>query len=216
MKVLFCLLTILMADSMANFGKSNIYLYPVRFGENHWKTSENDKKYKISETKGFLIAKFKSNLNKGFEIFNADSTLWMKYKVGKSKYVNPFALSGDNYLLVFRCLDTNQGWYKIVVDEKKNVIKYLKKSDNEFIFQTWEQHILGLFSISFDVTKNYPRKSPSMAAQPVEFQEDEFFHPSRINKEWLQVKWQDGKNWKFGWIKWKEKDKLIIELFYFA
>lgn len=40
--------------------------------------------------------------------------------------------------------------------------------------------------------------------------------PVKIQKDWLQVKWGDEENWKYGWIKWQEAGTLLLYLFYTA
>lgn len=50
----------------------------------------------------------------------------------------------------------------------------------------------------------------------VAYNEDELYHPHRIEGEWLQVKWGTDRNWQYAWIRWREGGKFLVELSYFA
>lgn len=118
-------------------------------------------------------------------------------------------------ILSLKCLSMSKDFYEVVLDN--NEIGFISIKSKEIIFQTWEEHILNVFSIGFDNNLNPLLQSPSREAKVIKFDEENFYLPIEIKDEWLKLKWQDEKNqWHYGWIRWKEKDKLIIELFYFA
>lgn len=111
-------------------------------------------------------------------------------------------------------MDKNESYYQVKLENGD--IGYILISSRKVIFQTWEEHILGLFSVGFDEKKNPLRKEPSLDAEMLYYNQDEFYHPNQIKGEWLQTKYGSEGNWQYGWIKWKSEDNLIIELYYFA
>jgi hypothetical protein len=121
----------------------------------------------------------------------------------------------DEYqIIVLKCLNKTELYYQVKLDNGD--VGYIPVGSKKVKFQTWEDHILSVFSVGFDEKKNPLRKEPSFDAEILYYDQDEFFHPNQIKGEWLQVKYGYEGNWKYGWIKWKSGDNLIIELYYFA
>ena len=117
--------------------------------------------------------------------------------------------------------DSNR--FKVIVNEDTGLKKHVKKADKNLEFETWEKHILKTFAIEFKEKENPLRETPNGKLKKVEFSKIEFFRAVEIKDEWLKVKWDiepnpnnDSKKTNFGWIKWKEDGKLLIEWFYFA
>jgi hypothetical protein len=94
--------------------------------------------------------------------------------------------------------------------------KYIKSINNNWVFQTWSKHIVEAFSIDFNSQENPLKEKPSFNSSSINKDDEEFYHPVKVQGEWLQVKWGEENNWKFAWIRWKREGKLIIDLFYFA
>ena len=96
---------------------------------------------------------------------------------------------------------------------------YIALGDSSFKHQSWEEHIVSnVFSVDI-AHKSDLLESPNkngISCQGVNW-EDIFLKPIIIKNEWLKVMWEDEKkNKRYGWIKWKEGNKLLIEFFYFA
>lgn len=158
-------------------------------------------------------------------LFNEDGSLWYKFSFfyddsdGKFDFPNdkfkPLAFHPDYFLLALTVTDKLNDRYEVTVNETTGLRKYLKDK-NFLLFRTWEEHILSVFSVDFNEANNPLLEKPSENADRAYYDKDEFYHPSQIKGEWLQVKWGSEGSWKYGWIKWKDGEKLLIELFYFA
>jgi hypothetical protein len=134
----------------------------------------------------------------------------------KQKQAVKYVVITEEYHPVFlKCLSEATDYYQVKTDDGK--IGYISKKARGIKFQTWEQHILAsVFSVSFKVGGNPLKEAPNDQASEIVYDPDEFYHPSKIEGDWLQVKWGSEGNWRYGWIKWKNEDKLLIELSYFA
>lgn len=116
--------------------------------------------------------------------------------------------------LSLKCLSKDDLFYK--VQSENDEIGFIPKNEKKVIFQTWEEHILSVFSVGFDEVSNPILESPSENSKKVTYDKDDFYYPIKIKRDWLQVKWGSDGDWKYGWIRWKEGEKLVIQLFYFA
>ncbi|KGO80730.1 hypothetical protein Q763_09320 [Flavobacterium beibuense F44-8] len=124
-----------------------------------------------------------------------------------------FIFNDENNIHTFKCISTDSLYYKV---EYNNETLYLKKSD-KFTFEPWEIHVLKVPFIGFDYSKNSIHEYPNDDSKTISFDPDTFYSPVQLAGKWMQIVWADSNNNnKYGWIKWKENDKLIIELFYFA
>lgn len=114
----------------------------------------------------------------------------------------------------FFCYSIDNLYYQI---EYENIKYWVLKNNPNLKFQTIQNHILSdVFSVSFDEKTNLIKEFPDSNSKTIDFIPDEFYLPVTIKNDWLKIKWGYEDNYKYGWIKWKENDKLIIELFYFA
>lgn len=151
------------------------------------------------------------------KIYNADGSVWKSFRITdsfQSEDLSPLALKPENSLLVFRCIGKKHGMYAVVVDENKSIIKYISQSETSFKYEPWQQHILKVFSVDFDSKKNPIRQDPSEKSKLLLYNKEEFYHPVKVQKEWLMIKDDNEKN---GWIKWKDANgHLIITLYYDA
>jgi len=99
----------------------------------------------------------------------------------------------------------------------------VNKTVKNLKFETWEKHILKTFAIEFNKNENPLRRTPNGIIKNVDFSKIERFSAVEFKGEWLKVNWDtesnpdnDPKKADFGWIKWKEGEKLLIDWFYFA
>ena len=158
--------------------------------------------------------------------FDKEGSLWYEFSFfyddsdGKFDYPNdnfkPLAFHPDNFLLALKVIDTTGNRYKVLINEKISIKKYLKRNQDFLLFQSWEEHILSVFSVGFDEVSNPLQESPLESSKKVYYDKDEFYHPSQIKGDWLQVKWGSEGDWEYGWIRWKDGEKLLVELYYFA
>lgn len=160
------------------------------------------------------ILTYNTEISQSIEVsfFNDNGTLWDSLEIE----FQPFSWHPDYGTLALRCIKIKNDTCKVIVNEEKMIIKNYTLKNKGLIFQTWEQHILSLFAVGFDEQKNPIKESPIESAQTKYFEKDEFYHPVEIKNDWLKIKWGSYNNWEYGWIKWKYKNSLLIELFYFA
>lgn len=177
--------------------------------------------YNISNSEGVIVANVGDNISKSLYLYNEDGTLWLTASFeglnkGKLAKIFPFALSIDTYLLVFKCVGVSRGYYKIIVNEQTGERKYIKTADTSFKFKKWGDHILDCFSVGFNPLTNPIKANPTDKSKSLSFDKDEFYMPVKTDKEWLQVRWGEEGQWKYGWVKWRKGSVLLLELFYTA
>ncbi len=189
-------------------------------------SNKNHQISKIGNSIGVIVLTEKITKNDTIKIYNKDGSLWHMFTYyyddsdGKYDFYNeefrPFSFHPDYFLLALKVTDDVGDSYRVVVNESEGLKKFLRKTNHSLKFQTWEEHILSLFSVGFNYDKNIIKTSPNNESESIKYDSDEFYHPSQIKGKWLQVKWGSEGSWNYGWIKWREKEKLLIELFYFA
>lgn len=135
-------------------------------------------------------------------------------KASSFKRIKPYAFHFDNNLLIFSCLNKDNSFVKILINEDKNEIGYIKTDNKIFVFETWREHILNSFSIE-GKNNNPLRKNPNNQADIIAWDNDEFYHPESIENEWVKVKYGSTKQWYYAWLRWKDANKILINIFYF-
>lgn len=117
-------------------------------------------------------------------------------------------------VIALKCLALTKSHYQVLLDngEKGLVSRYSKHIE----FQTWEEHMLSLFAVGFNEKDNPLMAQPSKEGKKLDFKKDEFYHPIQIKADWLKVEWDSGNKKQYGWVRWKNKERLIVELYYFA
>ena len=150
-------------------------------------------------------------------LYNKDGTVWKKIEVEDNfsdSSISPFALKPEDRIMVFKVVKKTQDYYAILVNEEKNIIKYIKPNNSYFIYETWQQHILKAFSVEFSPKTNPLRIKQFDNSKPLLFDKEQFYHPVQINGDWLKVK---DDNDKVGWVKWRnKKGEIIIQIYYEA
>jgi hypothetical protein len=168
--------------------------------------------------------------DKFIHIYNQDGGIWYRFTYyydgsdGKFEYANenfnPFAFHPDYFVLALKCVGEDENRYEVIVNEEKGLKKFVRKDDATLKFETWEKHILKTFAVDFDREQNPLRETPEGQVKDFVLPKEATFHPVEVNGEWLKIRWDSSKkavkNDKFGWVKWKENNKILIELFYFS
>jgi len=176
-----------------------------------------------------LIVLGKGYSNTDFiHLYNRDGSLWHKFTFyyddsdGNFEYANvdfrPFAFHPDYFVLALKCVRKEAGRYEVLVNEKTGLKKYVKTDDPALRFETWEEHILKVFSVGFNRKENPVLEAPLGRVKRVPVP-DAPFHPVEVRGEWLKVKWEAedmGKKGDAGWIRWKRGERLLVELFYIS
>lgn len=167
--------------------------------------------------KGFVVLRNAYQQKDMLTLYNQDQSIWKSFQLLDTfddEDIAPSIMKPDYTLLVFKYLGKENGFYKVLVNEEKNTVKYIKETDSHFKYQTVPEHLLTLFSVGFNEKENPLRTEPNDKAQTHPTNEDSFYYPIKTNGQWLMVKDDDEK--KF-WIKWcDEKGHLILELYYLA
>lgn len=182
-----------------------------------------------------LNDKRQGNSKEIVRLFNKDGSLWYSFSFyddsdikfdGSNTDFNPFAFHQDNFLLVFKCVGVVGEWYQVIVNENSGLRKFVKKDDPLFTFQKWEDHIINLFAVGVDGSTN-PVLSRPENGERVQVPKGVNFYPDRIDGVWLRIRWDESESeeanntnrkqgMRYGWIRWKDGNNIIIELFYFA
>lgn len=131
----------------------------------------------------------------------------------KKTYVGTFKYD-EKSPLSLKCMgvDEKSLFFKL---ENDTSVYYVRRSDS-VAYKTWEEYILGSFSVSPLVKLNSIHLKPNNNSEVIEYDNDEFYYPVSIDGDWLEVEWGEESELKKGWIKWKEGEKLLIEIFAFA
>ncbi|MBA3632390.1 MAG: hypothetical protein H0W58_06210 [Acidobacteria bacterium] len=184
-------------------------------------------KISIKNTKGLIVLsdRYGKNGNDFIRFYNEDGSLWYEftyhYAVKGGKYERnenflPLAFHPDYFILALKCVAENKNRYEVIVNEETELKKFVKKDDPTLKFQTWEDYITKAFAIDFNQDENPLRETPEGKVKDVDLPKEVTFHPVKVEGEWLKVSWdvaKHGDNAGFGWVKWKENQKLLVELF---
>lgn len=191
----------------------------------------SDKQQDIQNSSGVVVLSKNYGKQDFIKIYNEDDSLWYEFtfyyddRKGQFPYSNnnfkPFAFHPDHFLLALKCVGKSKNRYEVIVNEETGLRKYVHFSDTSFSFETWGQHIQKVFSV--DISRS---KSPLLRTRRgarVNLPEDVFLHPVKVEGDWLMVKWvrrertrTEKQQYAFGWVKWRDQKRLLIELFYFA
>lgn len=190
----------------------------------------------LTDNLGVLKAKIENN-DTEIEILNEDGTTWMKFDFafekklsGKSSYTledikrlyqwqenfYPYFFKIDYAIVLLKCTEVEEDKYKVVVNEKTGEEKYIKKKDI-WKLESWSEHILKtVVSVDFDYAKNPIKDLPDSNSSNLKtLDEIEGLHiPLDIKEDWLKVQVIDENGEHSGWIKWRDENKIIINLYY--
>ncbi len=155
--------------------------------------------------------------NAKIRLYDETGLVWKSFIITddfEDKNIVPFAFKSDDRLLVFQVFDKNDLFYKVKVNENKNLFKFIRKDDKDFVYEPWEKHILKVFSVEFDYKLNPQREEPIDNSKTKSYDKEQFYHPVKVKDEWLMIRDDDDNE---SWIKWKDnKGSLIILLYYSA
>ena len=186
----------------------------------------------ISESLG-LIEVTDIGFRKGETVrfYNQDESLWNEFDVfdenddGKvyenltqNKDFRPFRYDTESYHFYFDWTGENKLYYQVVVNEEAKLKKFVKKDDPHFKADSWKSYVLNCFAVEFDEQKNPLHKE--INGQIIKNLDKSLsFQPKEIRGNWLKVKpfdlnkVNDENNSDFGWIIWKEDNKIVINFF---
>lgn len=180
----------------------------------------------IKNSLGLIVLSENYGENDFIRIYNQDGSLWYRFTYyydgsdGKFEYYNEefvvFSFHPDYFILGLRCVGEDKNYYHVIVNEETGLKKFVKKSDTNLKLESWEQYVLNSLAIEFNNEQNPLREEPGGQLISVDIKETLNFHAEEIKGEWLKVSWYDNDDReqepKFGWVKWKKDQKIIINL----
>ena len=136
---------------------------------------------------------------------------------GNKSWLQPEAYDPLNDLLAFRCIESKDGWMKIVVNNTNGSSYWLKSSEVNKLTD-WSSFLQKIKFIS-RAKLNIPIfESPDENSGKISFKGIENFSIKTIKDNWIEVilpTKNAGKSevssQQTGWIKWKEGDNILIK-----
>jgi hypothetical protein len=123
-----------------------------------------------------------------------------------------FAFHKDYGILVFRSEKLTGNWYMVWTQDEK---KFYIHAASSLVFEDWETHLLNSAFV-YPLDGNSFKQSPKSVSLPVIVSKDEMFSAKVIEGEWVGVASLDEHRKELLWVKWREKGRLLVEIFYFC
>lgn len=184
--------------------------------------------YDLKQSLGLVsIKEIRFGKNQVMRLYNQDGTLWFalslddeetaRETIERKEDFHPFRADHDDWSFVFNCVRQDRRYYHVVVNEDTGSKKFIRKDESHFKLGTWEQYILDCFAVDFKAADNPLREEPNGRPILVAISKGSTFHPDKIDGDWLKVRWSAGDDGtrgpNFGWIKWKENNRIVIFFF---
>ena len=173
-------------------------------------------------------------------IYNEDGSIWMDFDFSyEDKFRNqgklefsmsdikelynwqddfkPYKFNIDYFLLLFKCLSFDGKRYSVIVNDQKNLIKYID-AGNIWKLRDWNDHVVNkVASIGIEFDDIKIKSKPDDQSSDIDFDVDKLdpaIDPVEIKDEWMKIRfWQSDKE-LYGWIKWKEGNQILVALWY--
>lgn len=158
----------------------------------------------VVKGKGFKLSEFETNRNLFQRQQFSPRGFWPEYGIFQ-----------------FEVVSFNDTFIEVFIDKDKNIKKRIAFDSTLFKVESWEQHIIGTmidFNQQRQFIHSYPsEKSPSMHYEQTD--EELIFVVSKIQGDWLYIESENicgfEKNPKYdGWIKWRDKENILIKFSY--
>ena len=136
------------------------------------------------------------------------------YYSENDKKMGQFICNEESYISL-NCILKKDSFLYFIDDNSSNI--YYLLSSNKVLLETWQDYILRSFSIAPKEKNNFIYCKPNVNSNYFEYDNNNFYHPISIQKEWLELEWEnDKKQKKRGWIRWNNNGTLLIDIFLFA
>lgn len=179
---------------------------------------------KIENSTGIISLSEEYSEQDTIKIYNEDGTLWYKFSYfyddsdGQYDFYNknfsPFAFHPDYFVLALKVSGIEKNRYEVIVNENTKLKKFVAKDEPFLEYENWKDYVLSVYAVRFDAERNPLRSEANNQGTQIPFLPDIFYRPNQINGNWLQVTWQEKDQSKYAWIKWKDKNSLLIEIFH--
>jgi len=177
----------------------------------------------IGNTIGFVRLDISAELDRenNIEFLNDDGTLWHSFCADVARHnflfdrelnhtwLSSFEIGG----LIMRCVAKSEKYYYVVVNERTNLVKRVRKH-NDLFFQPLEFHILQtVVWTDFDINpfRTYPNDD-AQVADSSRFK-DKLLAPVEMEGEWIKIIEVFSEE-VLGWIRWRKGDIWMVELGY--
>lgn len=185
--------------------------------------TESSKAQDIIKSDGVLIVGSSSQyyLSGPVKVLNDDNSVFVKFYRDKNEQI---VTDSDDSILIrayypdydIIIFDANQKEdnYQVFINDKW---KKIERSQN-FTYKKWEEFISKIY---VGITDKSPlRTSKDVRAEIIENHQEYYYEVINVEGDWLQVQcWTDCEGCPEdkvikGWVRWKEKNRLLIELYY--
>jgi hypothetical protein len=130
-----------------------------------------------------------------------------------------YGTNPDYFRLAFDCISTDKDFYKVIIDKNTGQAGMIKKSDKFFKFETIEKFVdtwTGL-GIDFDRSTNQLHKNPSDNSEIITSDKQSKYkiwqgEKISIDGDWIKIKIEDTD--EQGWVRWRQKNKILIRMYY--
>jgi len=180
--------------------------------------------YKVSDCYYVTAVEYGSSSRNS--IYNDDATLWFlidfdssspNYFLKNTKLeFSPF-WDGKNYgdrfpdFVVLRLVGESKNWYKVEVNEEKQLIKYIYKGDPLWTKRNWSYW--HFYAVNFRVDKPLLNAPDGEIVKESKFDEERRAKIKKIEDDWAFVEIYEGNDIIRGWAKWREGRKLLVGCF---
>jgi hypothetical protein len=153
-------------------------------------------------------------------MFDADGSLWYRFSLdrkspeyfltqAKAEFA-PFATYPSLPVAVFlRIVAESPNWYKVEVNEKTRVTKYISKSDKSWTAAKWESWLQRRRQIKVDFDKTPMKDLPGGKVIEPKYVGEYQVTYIKADGDWAYIK-LGFKDVQYGWIQWKKGRDLLI------
>lgn len=155
-------------------------------------------------------------------LFSLDGFEWMRFSPSESHPEHVSRLPTKSKLapifptqyLTFLVVAESPTWWRIEVDYRNGLTKYIRKGDAHYLVSPLEETILSASSIEVDVKSNPIKDSPGGKALVLN-PDDRLVVVTPvggIQEDWLQVEVRtvESSQKRMGWVRWKQKNTLLV------
>lgn len=136
----------------------------------------------------------------------------------QKKWLKPELLWLDYSTLNFRCRSISYNWLELIVNNDTGRTYWLRKT-KAVEFKNWEEYLKGMFGV--ERLSKHPQKikeSSSDFSQEIEYSGKDCFVVISMEGDWIEIKRpeycsESEEKFESGWIRWRDKNQLIINYF---
>jgi len=137
-------------------------------------------------------------------------------------WLKPEVLEIDNSSLILRCVETNDQWLKVIVNNQSNSTLWIKRSKLTK-FMNWESYLKKMFGVArLPELRQKIRTLPNDNSKEILYTGQDCYQVKSMKGDWIEIFTSDycdesytesKTKIKSGWIRWKNGSKLLIEYF---